>query len=114
MVVVTVIWLLVSQDRTAADKEGTGKSACHLRSSANNGCVQVANLKRFSAVTCAQNNSAVRTLMEYLRASASICVLAEMLYFLLVWTRVHARCMKKRSYLSNLIRSNVSNFLETQ
>jgi len=41
--------------------------------------------------------------MEYLHAFASICVLSEMFYFLLVWIRVHARCMKKRSYPSNLM-----------
>jgi hypothetical protein len=68
---------------------GTGKSACHLRSSANTGCVQVANLKKFSAVTCVQNNSLACSLMlvmlasacicEHLRASTSICVLAKML-----------------------------------
>ena len=52
---------------------GTGKSACHLRSSANTGCVQVANLKIFSAVTCVQNNSLACSLMFVMLASACIC-----------------------------------------
>jgi hypothetical protein len=52
---------------------GTGKSACHLRSSANTGCVQVANLKRVSAVICVQSDSLACTLMFVMLASACIC-----------------------------------------
>ncbi|KIM42462.1 hypothetical protein M413DRAFT_53895, partial [Hebeloma cylindrosporum] len=48
---------------------GTGKSACHLRSPASTGCMQVANGKQVSAVTCVQMNSVVRNL----RASANFC-----------------------------------------
>ena len=54
-------------------RRGTGKSACHLRSSANTGCAQVVNLKKFSAVTCMQNNSLACSLILVMLASACIC-----------------------------------------
>jgi hypothetical protein len=49
------------------ESRGTGKSACHLRSPANTGCVQVANRKEESAVTCVQ-------MCEYLHASAYLLI----------------------------------------
>ncbi|EDQ98760.1 uncharacterized protein LACBIDRAFT_296766 [Laccaria bicolor S238N-H82] len=52
---------------------GTGKSACHLRTPADTGCVPVANRKEVSAVTCVQINPVACTLDLVSRVSAGIC-----------------------------------------
>ena len=84
---------------------------CHLRSSANTGCVQVANLKGFSAVTCVQNNSLACSLMFVMLASACICkhlrTCQDALFLACVYLSMYSMCEElKLSFLFN-----VSNFL---
>ena len=56
-------WLQSRSLRTlSGSSRGTGKYVC-LRSSANTDCVQVANRKQFSVVTCMQNTSLACSLM---------------------------------------------------